>query len=371
MPSPLAQELIDAIVDQVPRKNLTTCSLVAKSFLVPSQRRLFREIITQFKNARDLFATSPHLGKYIHSLSLCLTPGEDYAAIESVLRVVSNIAGLAILANAHTLYWGQMPASVMTLLKAVIVRPTFKSLSLTRIAGIPSSLIIHATSLLRGVSLYSTSVEDDSSSVNPSFISDPHSPRQTNLQELDITIREVSGRWKSVLDLDIYKYLSGLRTLTLGVCATFDVDWRRLLLDSSAHTTLQHLELRFQLPLRVLDLPPLPALRVLEIKFQVPNQTLPANLSHFIANLATTAPLLESLSFDVETVSVFRSRWRGDLEPYPLFASVDFVKQLPQLRKLHWSRNTGNAYDDWFEAYVEEKFPGPRDAGILDFVSSA
>ncbi|KAJ7672330.1 hypothetical protein DFH06DRAFT_1176006 [Mycena polygramma] len=364
--SSLAQELIDVIVDEVPRNTLTACSLVAKSFLVPSQRRLFRAILSEFERARDLFAMSPHLGGYVRHLVLCLTPSQDYAAIEMILPVVTHLTGMSIMANAYSLNWRELPTRVRSLLKDRIVNPRFEYLSFTSIADVPSSVIMHATSSLLAISLYSTSVNHEIGSATP-FIPAPDPMRPTTLQDVAIVARE-ERPWTSVLALDLHRHLRGLQVLRLGI-NEFEEDWGQLLLESDAHVTLKVLELYFDSLLPVLDLPLCPVLRTLDFKFLVPNQSLPAELDHLLATLATAAPLLESLSFSAETVAMRRSKWAGGLEPYPLFASVDFVKQLPHLRKLHWARNTGTAFDDSFEEYVEAKFPGPRDAKILDFSS--
>ncbi|KAJ7740470.1 hypothetical protein DFH07DRAFT_943751 [Mycena maculata] len=357
--SSLAQELIDAIVDEVPRENLNTCSLVAKSFRVPSQRRLLQvlalftdrllvpeppkgsRILTRFEKARDMLAISPHLGRYVHVLELCFTPGQDFAAVESVLRSLSKLTTLAILPNRRSFDWQEMPLHVTSLLKDLIVHPALRCLSLTRIMSVPSSLIIHATSSLLAVSLCGIGIHDDVSSASPAYIGPVP---------------------------DIYQYTHGLRYLNVRANATGDdVNWMRLLQDANA--TLIDVELSFRSPLPVLELLTFPALRALTLGFEVPNQTLPSALGHVLANLPVSAPHLESLAFKVETIAVFRSTWRGDIAPYPLFATADFQTQLPGLTNIHCCRNTGNIYDDNFETYVEQKLPGPHAAGILTFES--
>ncbi|KAJ6460969.1 hypothetical protein C8R45DRAFT_1108788 [Mycena sanguinolenta] len=390
MPPPiLAQELIDAIVDKVPRNKLTTCSLVAKSFLVPSQQCLFaslslftaplriagppkgQQILTAFENAVELFAMSPHLSRYVHSLALCLTPSlQEFGAVESVLRTLPKLRSICFLANAHhgvAFDWQEMPASLKFLLKDVIVRPTLRHLSFSYIAGIPSSLIVHAASSLHTLSFFGISVQDDPESTHHHI-----SGSGDSLRALSITaVADPVHPWVSVFDLNLHQHLRGLRDFSLTVCRrAHSSDWRPFLLESNAPTTLQFLKLAFQFPLPILDLPPFPALQELEIVFQVGKPTLPLELSDLLANLATAAPLLESLSFKVETTTFLRMTymWKGD--PYPPFGSMDFAKQLPHLRNLHWSRNTGNAFDDGFEDYVGEKFAGPRKAKILTFSST-
>ncbi|KAJ7856735.1 hypothetical protein B0H14DRAFT_2752611 [Mycena olivaceomarginata] len=231
-----------------------------------------------------------------------------------------------------------MPAGVTSLLRDLIVTPTLRSLGLTRIAGVPSSLILHTASTLDSVMLYRTSARDEAGSATPS-----------RLQELSIAeIRE--NPWTSVLDLELHQYLRGLRNLYLSVSPPV-VNWSRLLQKSDAATTLQRFELTFQSSLPVVDLPLFPALRSLKFQFDIPRQTLPLNLSHLLDSLPAAAPLLESLSIGTELRSVVRTVWYGDLEPYAPFASVDF--------KLKLSR-TSFPFEDRFE----------EEAGILTIDSS-
>ncbi|KAK7042635.1 hypothetical protein R3P38DRAFT_322392 [Favolaschia claudopus] len=65
----LPQELIDAIVGEVPDSSLPACFLAGVTFVVSSQRRLFRWMsledgIAKYEKAARFLASSPHLGKY-------------------------------------------------------------------------------------------------------------------------------------------------------------------------------------------------------------------------------------------------------------------------------------------------------------------
>jgi hypothetical protein len=191
-----------------------------------------------------LFANSPHLGRYVRNLALCLTPAQDYAAVESVLHALHNLHFLTILANGPIFNWQEMPAGVTSLLRDLIVTPTLRSLALTRIAGVPSSLILHAASTLDSVMLYRTSARDEAGSATPSFIPVLQGSDPSCLQKLSIIeIRE--NPWTSVLGLDLHQYLRGLRDLDLSVSPPV-VNWSRLLQKSDAATTLQRFELTFQ-----------------------------------------------------------------------------------------------------------------------------
>ncbi|KAJ7138362.1 hypothetical protein C8R44DRAFT_976099 [Mycena epipterygia] len=103
-PARLGQELLDSIVDKVQeRRTLKACSLVAKSFVLQSQKRLFRSVclynyflasnhpkgtdcltvVMPFQRALDLFTTSPHLITHVKGLYLGLRVLQDCGAAES------------------------------------------------------------------------------------------------------------------------------------------------------------------------------------------------------------------------------------------------------------------------------------------------
>ncbi|KAJ7824367.1 hypothetical protein B0H14DRAFT_2597263 [Mycena olivaceomarginata] len=78
----LAQELIDAIVEEIEapaygstsnKETLKACAVVARTFLAPTQRRIFRTLIIKSVDKAKILVEglshSPHLGTYVHDLT--------------------------------------------------------------------------------------------------------------------------------------------------------------------------------------------------------------------------------------------------------------------------------------------------------------
>ena len=88
----LPQELIDEIIDNIPpndRKSLRSCSLVAKSWVYPSRRRIFRSV--DISGAACLGSwldkippTNIEILQHVHSLTyrIANTPGSPHPSID-------------------------------------------------------------------------------------------------------------------------------------------------------------------------------------------------------------------------------------------------------------------------------------------------
>ncbi|KAJ7094114.1 hypothetical protein C8R44DRAFT_890480 [Mycena epipterygia] len=164
--------------------------------------------------------------------------------------------------------------------------------------------------------------------------------------------------------MDVHRRLSSLRKLSLLDVRSVE-DLMRPLQNADFHPTLEHLKLSFAaVAIPAAPLPAFSALRVFEIEFPIRSASLPSALDDLLANLTTTAPLLESLLLNarLKTTDVSSPE---ESEPYPLFASLDFVRQLPRLREVSCFLNMGLHMETSFSQYIERKFPGPMEGGIL------
>ncbi|KAJ7138299.1 hypothetical protein C8R44DRAFT_728449 [Mycena epipterygia] len=383
MPPQLAQELLDAIVDHVHgNSNLISCSLASTSFAVSSQRCLFRSLcLTEtghldasgapspdgshisFDDARDLFTMSPHLGNHVRDLTVCWGYDRDYAAAESVLRRVPSLTRLALSAIPFFFSWEEMPSNLMDSLRNIYVGPSLRSMYLDGIAAIPSSLIMHAASSLREISVNQITCKDDDTSGTPFISNLPHPAHGTTLEDIDFsTIWDFpthEAHHNGILDLDIHPYLRGLRRLMLRLSA--DARPEVFLLRSDFHSTLTRLELRFACRFPALHLPFLPVLRFLKLQFYVRNPVL-------LTALPTSTPLLESLTLALDLLWVGDFQWAEHTEPHPLFHStIELGERLPRLREMHCSQSQPPGTG--FAEYMKQKFPSPEETGILVLTS--
>ncbi|KAJ6494050.1 hypothetical protein C8R47DRAFT_1118188 [Mycena vitilis] len=142
------QELIDKIIEQVPEDSLAACSLTATPFLVSSQRRLFRWMslrdLPMYERTGRLLATSPHLGKYVRFLALCIHQLPlDYAVLKVILPLMPEIERLTIegFSLSETNDIARNPCLV-----ELLWRPTIRSLGLAQLMNVPASLILRAFS---------------------------------------------------------------------------------------------------------------------------------------------------------------------------------------------------------------------------------
>ncbi|KAJ7123393.1 hypothetical protein C8R44DRAFT_783757 [Mycena epipterygia] len=379
-PAHLAQELLDCIVGEVrDRRTLKACSLVARSFTGSSQRRLFRSLclfagrleshptvlgidhltaLTSFERALELFTISPHLGSYAKCMHLGLIDSQDFGVVESVLRMAPQITVLGIFSNetvSEGLHWGNIPVSLATLLKEIALRPIVRSMSMRWMTGVPSSLILVPS--FRALTLYHVLIEEDIISTSPFIPPLPHATHSSDLEVLVITPAR-SQVHKSAIQMVISGHLTGLRKLSVtGILSDDPEGWIPFMLKSDFRQTLKHLELSFLLTSTNTVMF---SLTSLELEFNA--SVLPDTLDSALSNLHTVAPLLEYLSVALKGSM---APWAKNCEPYPLFASLDFMKRLPALRDLPCSLRTKDCVDTRLELYMGDKFPGPKEAGIL------
>ncbi|KAJ7123419.1 hypothetical protein C8R44DRAFT_783776, partial [Mycena epipterygia] len=353
-PAHLAQELLDCIVGEVrDRPTLKACSLVARSLTSSSQRRLFRSLclfagkfeahatlfdgidhltaLTSFERVLELFAISPHLGSYVKGMHLGLINSQDCAVVESVLRMASQITVLGIFSNeivSDSLHWGNIPVSLTALLKEIALRPTVRSMSMRWITGVPSSLILVPS--FQALTLYYVLIQEDITSTSPFIPPLLHATNSSDLELLVITPAR-SQVHKSAIQMDMSGHLTGLRKLSVpGILCDDPEGWMPFMLKSDFRQTLKHLELSFLFTASTLvQLPPFPALTSLELEFDI-YPILPDTLDSALSNLHTVAPLLEYLSVAIK--GWIHGTWPKNCEPYPMFASLDFMKRFPGLR---------------------------------------
>ncbi|KAJ7138347.1 hypothetical protein C8R44DRAFT_868647 [Mycena epipterygia] len=334
----LAQELLDSIIDDVQERGaLKACSLAGRSLVVPTQRRLFRSICLftagsflssppkashhlasslSSHGARDLFTMSPHLGSYVKELYLGLVFMRDYYVVESVLPAFQKITHLGIFSDGGASQWNNIP---------------------------------------------------DIASASPYIPSPSCAGLSSSLERLTISTTTNSRDDKSVFEMDMHRHLKGIRKLSLLDIHLGDKHWMPFLLEPALRPTVQHLELSFK-PFQTvpeLALPPFLALRSLEITLDIRDiDDIGPALDSVLANIHTTAPLLECLSL---TLRLWTSAsWSQECDPCPSFASLEFMERLAALQEVHCSLKTNSyRYEERFEQYMRRIFTGPKEAGIL------
>ncbi|KAJ7940105.1 hypothetical protein B0H13DRAFT_2300178 [Mycena leptocephala] len=160
----LAQELIDLITEHTSTENkdsscsgtwwrptdhstLTACALVAKAFVVPSQRCLFRSVELDRQGIMcTVFAQSLILTSYIQDLMIDLDFADNstLTPLALILPLFQGVHRLVIYSRGHVNGSPSIPVEFRTALPFLLRLPTLRCLGLAHCRGVPASLIHHA-----------------------------------------------------------------------------------------------------------------------------------------------------------------------------------------------------------------------------------
>ncbi|KAJ7268521.1 hypothetical protein C8J57DRAFT_1612701 [Mycena rebaudengoi] len=166
---------------------LRACALTSRSFLSRSQLHLFSAITcnshSHLVKLDQLLSTSPHIGAlYVRYFTLRITPtvelGAECAILTArVLPILTNLAHLALTPPktgagevqwiTQDVLWETQPIFLKAAFQTALVRPSLRSLSLSRysfanVASLEHSLLRHAKSVKR-LSLMQVIFHDDTS----------------------------------------------------------------------------------------------------------------------------------------------------------------------------------------------------------------
>ncbi|KAF7343006.1 hypothetical protein MVEN_01730700 [Mycena venus] len=148
-PAPLLpQELIDHIIDDngLDMSTLMSCSVVCRSFVRPSQARIFshlnldcdiratgRDSVAHFRRLHDILTESPHLVPYITNLSCRrLYSWNSPNELVSILLLLSNIRSI----NFEPIFWPGLPPDVRIAIRDLCQRSRLSYLGLREVQDI-------------------------------------------------------------------------------------------------------------------------------------------------------------------------------------------------------------------------------------------
>ncbi|KAJ7628435.1 hypothetical protein FB45DRAFT_1028527 [Roridomyces roridus] len=233
------QELVDFIVDNLAgdTPNLKSCSLAARTFVHPSQKHIFKQIVlrsvTVCQRFHQLLTSYPHLATLVDELRI-LTGGmyseEPWAMSEPTLALVLpllHIKRISLVGNAPsrvTIDWVQMNQPLKSALAAVFSSPVLESV---RIRG----LVIQSPAEL--LSLFSEASRLKSS---PGQIQGHRRPQLTSLLIAEQSVGAFT-LWPHFLNPRIN--LSRVTSLT--IVGVLDLDAKNKLIDATASNPLRHL----------------------------------------------------------------------------------------------------------------------------------
>ncbi|KAJ7766178.1 hypothetical protein B0H16DRAFT_1523282 [Mycena metata] len=168
----LPQELVDIILeDFVGHKDLKACALTARAFLPSSQRGLFRRMSLRWESQSQrrrqgssgrvgpafrwelrFLCENPHLALYVRDLTLDIPKSDaDQSTLEAVLRLLGNLERVAI--NGYGRMWDELLGSLASAILTTISLPSLRRVHLRRLTNVPHSVIFHAATSVRVLSL--------------------------------------------------------------------------------------------------------------------------------------------------------------------------------------------------------------------------
>ncbi|KAJ7023042.1 hypothetical protein C8F04DRAFT_1271775 [Mycena alexandri] len=348
----LPQELIDAIVEEVPEASLPACSLATTPFVMSSQRRLFRRMtlsLPAYECTAHLLAASPHLALYVRLLVLDVEGiPPDCEPLRTILAPLTELERLSVLGGkvGHEFELNPYLGDLLSI-------PSLKFLELDGLT-VPSSLITRAFFSCEEVLLSNLRISDD----GPSSLG--------NVWHISVSSDMYNNVLSFVLDTKRGGSLPRLRRLSLTLPVNHFLRPMRAALLVSCSPTLEHLKMHWSVFSLVPPmLPFLPLLKVLELWLDVTIiKSLPVLYSVISAVIAST-PHLEVL-----TLSLM------DTRPYDKLAAAN-RQQWPESQPSVWAKiDSAFADPHWLDlrevcfclrAYGEEP---KRFSGFIAFMQA-
>ncbi|KAJ7749569.1 hypothetical protein DFH07DRAFT_828909 [Mycena maculata] len=152
----LAQELVDAIVDDLVARSCSTfflgaLSLTATAFSDSCRRYLFRSMCLSdsidFERTFHLLAASPYLGLYFREVEVVLVPSPSAnLPLGHILLALPNVERLVW--NAESIQWQEIPAPVTAAFSQIVGLPSLRHLQFSHDVRtpLPSSVLVHSIS---------------------------------------------------------------------------------------------------------------------------------------------------------------------------------------------------------------------------------
>ncbi|KAK6981706.1 hypothetical protein R3P38DRAFT_414465 [Favolaschia claudopus] len=373
----LPQELIDAIIEEVPQSSLPACSLVATSFLESSQKRLFRYMtlkgMPSYQKTARLLTGSPHLGKYVRYLFVDLGDiPPNYAEISSILGPLSEIEYLAIQGEPMFTDIAPVLAENPRVLELLSV-PTLRVLAL-ELVDIPSSALLQAFSSLEQVIISRSTIVQDEEQDEGQDEEQSEFTEPGNIWHLKVVSPGDNGENLAFVCHPRYhtllKYLVRFSVMFPPVPDNLLPQFSQFLVACS--DSLEYLEIELETPP---IFPTLPTLTVLELLLDVELTKTPDLLHSIVASAVSSTPNLEVLIFAI--LDHPHGPHRPNRQQWTARAPADWaaldsaLMDIAELDEVEFSlRSFKNADEGRFNAFVEffeVHLPRANEAGFLGF----
>ncbi|KAJ7646442.1 hypothetical protein DFH06DRAFT_1300710 [Mycena polygramma] len=373
--SALAQELIDAIVDEVAatghwwvppdRKSLKACSLAARTFLVPAQRRLFQSLTLPAKGcdtshlAAELWGASP-IGSYVHHLNIESVSSGHEIILATVFPLLSRVRRLVI---SDMDQWDTISEPFRTGLISILGLSSLRCVALIRCKNVPLPLLSHALMVWEEVSLTDTEFNhDDLNHDGDSFvIAPPRTP--TELRGLTRLSMAYYADPHHVVDTFIVSgdALGAFQRLRhLEVCIQSDGKLSGAEEITQCIDSIEHLVIIHRYYTNGPYLPSLPSLRFLTLKAQVGRLCIPESFVFAMPTLPECMPNVELVTIILEVAA---EGYKPDARPWPMTDTA--LKSLLRLREVRFEVHSQWSTPRRFEEDIARNLPMASEAGLV------
>ncbi|KAJ7150721.1 hypothetical protein C8R46DRAFT_1305417 [Mycena filopes] len=325
-------------------------------------------IAPAFPRAFSFVQAHPHLRNNIRDLKFDIPSShKDQAVLEAVLRMLGNLERLAI--NGYGREWDKLLQSLASAILTAISLPSLERFHLRRLTGVPPSVILHAASSTRVLSL--TGIVPQRHGSVPAVLAPT--------TQLEYLILPWSLTTQTLLDVCAFLLTAqNLRRLIVNAR-------HQLPLTTASAAHLRYLTITFGVTSDPLELPLLPVLEQLTLviteilSLDSALSIVPPALNLSLNILPTATPHLAILGLTVRMRSMRPThRWEPHT-PLPIFAARSYRTHLPQLCEIHCSLGyldpffacEGRVFEEAYGYFValmqEELLPVPHAEGMLTF----
>ncbi|KAJ7151859.1 hypothetical protein C8R43DRAFT_1127493 [Mycena crocata] len=367
----LPQELIDAIIDEVPASSLRACSLTATAFVASSQRRIFQwaslSTIRSYERTEAILATSPHLGKYVRFLAIGITKiPSNYAPLQAILPALTEIERVSIVGDTRAQNGNKIGDNPC--LMDLLSLPSLRGFALHQLLDVPSAIILRALGSFEEVLLSHLSIAADEAPDSEEL------PPPGDLWHLSLLADAYEATIPFALCPKNQAFFDQLARLSLPFSRIpEDLLPNFFQLLTSCSRTLEHLDIELEAPFTD-PLPALPALWFLELWIDIDTVHSPGALASILSYTYASMPNLEVLTLSISDRPAGRHRHHWNLllpdDPQP-WTDVDSLlldmralcEVYVELRYFHSepARYAG------FVPYIKAKLPRAKEEGLLGF----
>lgn len=153
------QDIVEAIIEIADYDTLLQCALVSQSFLFPSRKMLFSDIVLQNEMQSDrlqrILVQNPYIQSFIKSLTILnkedgegphqwLTGKRSISALLATLHLpLHHMASFSLISSPFPIYWSYLHDTLKSALRNIFCSPSLTKLRISGFQDIPIPFLFH------------------------------------------------------------------------------------------------------------------------------------------------------------------------------------------------------------------------------------